>query len=409
MDALNRILTIDGAKIVGEYSEVSRKKEIQYLPKCEKKVYKKTFRSIHETGAICDNKLCCTINKKERINQIENIKKELGSNKQTPIKYTQKLLVETFKRDHGVILGEYKKLNRDYEITGKCKCGKNFTKCFRNIVENSGAFCDVCSEKNHRIKIEETTFKNHGVRNALESPEIRQKANNTIKERYGVDNISQLEEIKKQKEETCLKNNGVRHPFQSPDIRERSKQTNVEHRGVEFPTQCPLVQAKIKEANQLNLGVDWPQQSLICQKKSQETSIEHYGVPHACQSPEFFEQLQKRAFSSKEYVMPSGDIRIVQGFEPNALDILIKIYNEEQIKTGVTNNPIIHYKSEDGKDHKYYPDIWIPHENKLIEAKSTWTYSCKTDNIQIKAEATKAAGFNYEIWIFDGKGHRVVQ
>jgi len=54
--------------------------------------------------------------------------------------------------------------------------------------------------------------------------------------------------------------------------------------------------------------------------------------------------------------------------------------------------------------HKYYfPDIAIPHENKIIEVKSTWTYTCKTDNIKRKAETTKAKGFV----VFDSKGNRV--
>ena len=109
----------------------------------------------------------------------------------------------------------------------------------------------------------------------------------------------------------------------------------------------------------------------------------------------------------KEYRMPSGNIRIVQGNEPLMLDILLKGgYIEEQIKTG-KDVPVISYKSANGKSRVYYPDIFIPHENKIIEVKSTWTYACKTDNIQEKSEATKAGGYTYEIWVFDAKGKRV--
>jgi hypothetical protein len=61
----------------------------------------------------------------------------------------------------------------------------------------------------------------------------------------------------------------------------------------------------------------------------------------------------------------------------------------------------------DGKKKYYFPDIYIPHENKIIEVKSTWTYKCKTDSIQEKGDACKAQGYTYELWCFDGKGNRV--
>jgi hypothetical protein len=184
-------------------------------------------------------------------------------------------------------------------------------------------------------------------------------------------------------------------------------ETNTSRRGVPFPTQSPDVKDKIKAANQANLGVDWPQQSLICQQKSQETSLKIYGVRHACQNPEYFANLQKRSYLRKEFEMPSGDIRIVQGYEPFALDELIKSgIDESDILTGA-NVPSIPYKDKDGKDHIYHPDIFIKNQNKIIEVKSDWTYSCKTDNIQLKAIAARAAGYNYEVWIYNGKGKRV--
>jgi hypothetical protein len=42
--------------------------------------------------------------------------------------------------------------------------------------------------------------------------------------------------------------------------------------------------------------------------------------------------------------MPSGEIRMVQGYEPFALNDLLKLYTEQQIITGV-NVPIIYYES----------------------------------------------------------------
>jgi hypothetical protein len=100
--------------------------------------------------------------------------------------------------------------------------------------------------------------------------------------------------------------------------------------------------------------------------------------------------------------MPSGEIRLVQGYEPFALDILIKTYTETEILTDREFVPNIPYIFN-SKKCIYFPDIFISKDNKIIEVKSTWTYKCKGDKIKEKAEAVKSLGYEYEIWIFDDK------
>lgn len=106
--------------------------------------------------------------------------------------------------------------------------------------------------------------------------------------------------------------------------------------------------------------------------------------------------------------MPSGEIRKVQGYEPFALDELVKIYEETDIITDRKDIPRICYKIED-KQKYYFPDIYIKSQNKIIEVKSDWTYKCKEDNIQEKSNATKTEGYNYEMWIYDGKGNKSIK
>jgi hypothetical protein len=104
--------------------------------------------------------------------------------------------------------------------------------------------------------------------------------------------------------------------------------------------------------------------------------------------------------------MPSGEIRHVQGYEPFAIDNLLKSYTEEQIKTNRKDIPRIDYQ-HNNKTRYYFPDIYIPHINKIIEVKSQWTYKYKTDIIKIKGDACIESGYNYEVWIFNTKGERV--
>jgi hypothetical protein len=136
------------------------------------------------------------------------------------------------------------------------------------------------------------------------------------------------------------------------------------------------------------------------------TRKERCGFEHSLQNPEIMEKQQKNSFSFKDFVMPSGNVRKVQGFEPFALNILVKDYLEEQIKTDRNTVPRICYRDNEN-DRYHYPDIWIPHENRLIEVKSTQTYKWHKQEVLIKKKACEEQGFLYEIWCFDVKGNRV--
>jgi hypothetical protein len=166
-------------------------------------------------------------------------------------------------------------------------------------------------------------------------------------------------------------------------FKQKSLQTLKEHYGVEYTAHSPVLRAKMMA-----------------------TSMAKYGVPYSCQAESVMEKIQRNSKKYKEYTMPSGAIRKVQGYEPYALNELILTYTEDQIKTDRRDVPRIPYEV-DGKKRYYFPDIFIPHENKLIEVKSTWTYQCKEDNVLQKKDACIEAGYDCEIWCYDHGGKRV--
>jgi len=51
------------------------------------------------------------------------------------------------------------------------------------------------------------------------------------------------------------------------------------------------------------------------------------------------------------------------------------------------------------KKHRYYPDFYIPNENKIIEVKSEYTLNRELERNHIKFEATKLMGFNFVLEI----------
>jgi len=355
-----------------------------------------------------------------------------------------------------ILLKDYKelKVTRDTFIIGNCNtldCKENFNKTFRQL-KVSKNYCELCSKKNRQIKVENTCLIKYGVKSVFECKEIRETMNNIIKEKYGVDNISKLDEIKIKKENTCLKNHGVSVSFKSKEIREKIKETFKSNYGVDNPLKSEIIKEQIKQTNLANFGVENPQQNKEIQNKTKKTCIEKFGVESAIlipeviqkrkdacfkkygneiplktelgkqtvkntciekygvenpqQVPEIAEKTSKNSYTRKKYILPSGKEIMCQGYEPFALDKLIKEekMSEEDIITGCKNVPQIWYNDESGKKHRHYVDIFIPSQNRCIEVKSTWTArKDKTDNIYLKQNAGKELGYNYEIWIYNNK------
>lgn len=321
-------------------------------------------------------------------------------------RFTKELLDEILKRDNAILIGEHSKITRNILIKYKCKCGVEYQKMMRYIVEEAGALCKDCGTKHmvetqkksmmdtygashpmfvpeFKKKQEESMIATYGVSHNSHNPDTIQKRKDTLIEHFGVAHHFQLPEKIEERRENCRKKFGVDHHLQRDDILEKQRQTNIERRGVEYSLQSDDVKAK-----------------------SVATNLLIYGVEHPSQNQEVMERTQKNAKKYKEFKMPSGKIRKVQGYEPFALRDLLNVYTEDQITTDRKGIPRIQYEVN-GKKKYYFPDIYIRHDNKIIEVKSTWTYKCKSDNIQLKKKATEDRGFVYEIWCYNGKGERI--
>jgi hypothetical protein len=141
------------------------------------------------------------------------------------------------------------------------------------------------------------------------------------------------------------------------------------------------------------------------QATKRENCMNKYGVDFSIQYPEFAEKASTNGFLMKEYILPSGKIIKLQGYEPFALRYIIndEKINENDIITGCKNVPTIWYNDLEGNKHRHFVDIFIPSQNRCIEVKSTWTV--KKENVFLKQKAAKQLGYNYEIWIYNEKGN----
>lgn len=263
----------------------------------------------------------------------------------------------------------------------KClKCGKipNFdmqTKKYRKYCCISCA--DTCEEK--KSKVEKTFIERYGV-SRYTNP---QKAKQTSLEKYGVEHYTNNEQTKK----TKLERYGY-HAYNNIEQIKKTKQKkygNYNYNNIE----------KCKKTCLEKYGIEFYRNHA----QRRLTMLERYGVENPMQVQEFFDKQQKSAFKWKEYILPSGNIIVLQGYENKALDELLKSYDELDIVMIKANVPMFWYTFND-KNKKYYPDFYIPKDNLIIEVKSFWTYNKELEKNILKEASVINQGYNFRLMIF---------
>ena len=149
-----------------------------------------------------------------------------------------------------------------------------------------------------------TMLDRYGVESPLQSDEIKNKLIQTNMERYGVPYVMQNPDVQaKQRltaetnggygtanpevrakiQNTVIEKYGVDNILKSPDIREKIQATNLERYGTPTPASSPIVQAKIQSTNLERYGTKCVLSSNTIREKATRTLQEKYGVTNAFQ------------------------------------------------------------------------------------------------------------------------------
>lgn len=156
---------------------------------------------------------------------------------------------------------------------------------------------------------------------------------------------------------------------------------------------------KINNTYQEKYG-DHPKRTKEVQDKWKQTCLKKYGG-HPNQNKEIQAKAERNSFRHKDYVMPSGKIVKIQGYEDKALDELLEYFTEEEICVGRGCVPTVPYQCKEGKKRIYFPDFYIRPLNTILEIKSEWTVKFKTCRMEEKAKAVLEKGYKYEVWVYD--------
>ena len=188
-------------------------------------------------------------------------------------------------------------------------------------------------------------------------------------------------------------------------IKEKRKQeSNMANYGVTNTGSLKEVKDKINDSYIKKYGMHPLKTKEVIDKRA-KTCLEKYGG-HPNQNKEVQAKSEASCYKFKEYIMPSGKIVKIQGYENVALDELVQKYEEDDICVGRANIPTVEYYIDETK-HVYFPDFFIKSENKIIEVKSEWTIKLARGNVEEKALATVKAGYKYEIWLYNDKKEKL--
>jgi hypothetical protein len=313
------------------------------------------------------------------------------------------------------LLRDYKNIQMTTRtiIEGYCiydDCKEIFTKEFTQFIEMGGPFCPYHVIINAQIKSKNFCLEKYNTEYVFQNEEIRQQIKNTCLNKYGVQNPMENKQVQENTKKTCLDRYNVEYIFQSELFKQKSKITCLKKYGVEYSSQSKIVRDKCIKTCLDRYNVEYVSQSKIFRDKCIKTSLENYGVAHPMQNSIIAERWFINSIQNKDYILPSGKIIKIQGYENLALDILLnenKI-DENDIITSRIDVPKIWYETADNKQHRYFTDIYISSQNLCIEVKSTWTYRKDQIKILLTQHVIINSGYNFEVWIFNRKKQRIV-
>lgn len=273
-------------------------------------------------------------------------------------------------------------------IHAKCdSCGEEteikkttYTKSFKN---HNYYCCKKCAID----KIKETNLEKYGVNNVFRLKNIKDKIKETNLEKFGVESPQQNIEIKNKTEKTNLEKYGVKYTFQSFEIKQKIKKIILEKYGVEHPMDSDEIKDKIKKTNLDKYGFECPMLNEKVKKKYETTCLKKYGFKNPMQNDKVFEKQLKNSYHKKNL----NELKYQGTYE---LDF-IKKYEY----LNITKCKSIEYIYND-KKRKYFPDFYYKEKNLIIEIKSYYTYYKFLEKNLAKQKYCIDQGYNF-IFIID--------
>lgn len=277
-----------------------------------------------------------------------------------------------------------------------CICDKVY------IIKNPNRPQKTCSQscgsslshsKESKRRRKENCFKKYGVEFTTQVDSIKKKSldtqrknnngklafnsekqKNTMLKKYGVENISQLEETKENKKKTWLKNWGVDNPMKSNDIKENFKKSFIEKYNVPYPSQISITNYK-----------DWINLETYIKNNSHKTlseHLEHFSISivhfrkiiRSLNLDNLIEDFYVNSRKENEILKTINQLEVNYDFNnrkliyPKEVDFYFPEHSFAiEVSPTRTHNSIIGYMNGNGKSKDYHQNKFKMCEKKNVE------------------------------------------
>lgn len=136
-------------------------------------------------------------------------------------------------------------------------------------------------------KAKKNNMEKYGEEYFFQTSDFKEKAKKTCLDRYGVENYRNAQDYKEKLERTCLEKYGVKHYMSSPVCKEKVKATCNERFGADSWFGSNEGKQAVKESCLKKYGHENVMQSEECKRRAAHLLISKYGVENVMQVPEF--------------------------------------------------------------------------------------------------------------------------
>jgi hypothetical protein len=181
----------------------------------------------------------------------------------------------------------------------KCECGNSVK--FIDMINGYREFCSrrcMYDSRKLKEKRKETCIEKWGVDNPSKSNQVKKKVIKTNIDKFGHEWATKSDDIKNKIKDKFIENWGVDNPSKVKKVRDKAKETMLERFGVEHAMHSDDIKNKIKDRFIENWGVDNPSKVKEVRDKAKETMLERFGVEYPLQNIEIFNKSKSTLFNN---------------------------------------------------------------------------------------------------------------
>ncbi len=241
------------------------------------------------------------------------------------------------------------------------------------------------------VASKEAVKEKFGVENVFQLENVKDKLKNTKLEKYGDENYNNPEKMLETKDEKygenwgkewyknmsneMMKNFGVSHPLQSKIFLDKLNISNLKKYGVKWNMQNKNVRENFNKSIKEKYGVDNISQLESIKEKKKDTSLKNFGVTHHLKDYDLFQKHLIAQYKIKKY--KDTNLYYQGSYEYYFLEKMESLNLLEEVSSGKS------YEFYwDGGAHTYHTDFFFRGEN--IEIKSGWTYNKNGQDIDLE-------------------------